>query len=105
VAILGTVIANSYSSNVASVAAGLPAQAAAAVRAGVGSGVAVAQQLGSASLLHTVKTGFVNGMDLMLWICCGIAVASAILALAVLRTRRVDAATAAEAEADSLPGL
>jgi EmrB/QacA subfamily drug resistance transporter len=105
VAILGTVISNSYSSNVASAAAGLPAQAAAAVRSGVGSGVAVAEQLGSASLLHTVKTGFVNGMDLMLWICCGIAVGSAILGLAVLRSGREDAATAAEAEADSLPGL
>jgi MFS transporter, DHA2 family, multidrug resistance protein len=97
VAILGTVISNSYSSNVASVASGLPAQAAGAVRSGVGSGVAIAQQLGSAGLLRDVRTGFVNGMDLMLWICCGIAVGSAILAVAVLRTRPAGRETVAEA--------
>ena len=59
--------------------------------------VALAQQLGSASLLHTVRTGFVNGMDLMLWICCGIAVGSAILAAAVLRTRPASRETVTEA--------
>ena len=38
-----------------------------------------------------------NGMDLMLWICCGIAVGSAILAVAVLRTRPAGRETVVEA--------
>src|SRR5215469_2019221 len=42
VAVLGTVISNSYSNGVASAAAALPAQAASAVRSSVGAGVAVA---------------------------------------------------------------
>jgi EmrB/QacA subfamily drug resistance transporter len=87
VAILGTVISNSYASGVASAAAGLPAQAAGAVRSSVGSGVAVAGQLGSSSLLDTVRSAFVDGMDLMLWTCGGIAVGCALLAVTFLRTR------------------
>jgi MFS transporter, DHA2 family, multidrug resistance protein len=100
VAILGTVIGNSYSSGVASAAAGLPAQAAAAVRSSAGAGVAVAGKLGSASLLDTVRTAFVHGMDLMLWTCGGIAVACAILAVIFLRTRPADADSSAPADAD-----
>jgi hypothetical protein len=98
VAILGTVISNSYSSGVASAAAGLPGQAAAAVRSSVGAGVGVAGKLGSSSLLDTIRTAFVHGMDLMLWTCGGIAVACAILAVTFLRTRSGDAADATDGE-------
>jgi DHA2 family multidrug resistance protein-like MFS transporter len=104
VAVLGTVISNSYGSRVASAAAALPAQAAAAVRSSVGSGVAVAGQLGSSSLLDTVRSAFVHGMDLMLWTCGGIAVGCALLAVIFLRARQGngDAADAASSEAGSL---
>ncbi len=88
VAILGTVISNAYSSQIADAASHLPAQAAASVRTGVAAGVAVAQQVGSADLLHSVRTAFVHGMDQMLWVCGGIAIACALLAVTVLRTRR-----------------
>jgi EmrB/QacA subfamily drug resistance transporter len=101
VAILGTVISNSYSSGVAGAAGRLSASAAAAVRSGVGSGGEVARQLGSSSLLDTVRHSFVSGMDLMLWICLGIAAASSLLAVVVLRSRPptpVPAAAAAENE-------
>ncbi len=93
VAILGTVISNRYASGVASAAAGLPAQAAAAVRSSVGAGVAAAEKLGSSSLLDTIRTAFVHGMDLMLWTCGGIAVGCALLAVLFLprRTRPQDA--------------
>jgi MFS transporter, DHA2 family, multidrug resistance protein len=101
VAILGTVISNTYSSGVASAAAGLPGQAAAAVRSSVGSGVGVAGKLGSSSLLDTIRSAFVHGMDLMLWTCGGIAVACAILAVTFLRTRRQDAG---DVTSDSVPG-
>jgi MFS transporter, DHA2 family, multidrug resistance protein len=104
VAVLGTVISNSYGSRVASAAAALPGQAAAAVRSSVGSGVAVASQLGSSSLLHTVRSAFVHGMDLMLWTCGGIAVGCALLAVIFLRARQGngDAADTASSEAGSL---
>ena len=94
VAVLGTVISNSYSSGVASVAAALPAQAAAAVRSSVGAGVAVAGQLGSPALLDTVRDAFVHGMTAMLWTCGGIAVACAVLALLFLPRRTATAETA-----------
>ncbi len=105
VAVLGTVISNRYSSGVASAAAHLPAQAAAAVRSSVGSGVAVAGKLGSSSLLDTVRSSFVHGMDLMLWTCGGIAVACALLAVLFLRVRQGDdgAAGAVGSDAGSLP--
>jgi MFS transporter, DHA2 family, multidrug resistance protein len=47
----------------------------------------VAHSLGSASLLDTVRTAFVHGMDIMLWTCGGIALGCAILALGVLGRR------------------
>jgi predicted MFS family arabinose efflux permease len=104
VAVLGTVISNSYSSGVAGPAAGLPAQAGAAVRSSVGAGVGVAGRLGSSSLLDTIRSAFVHGMDLMLWTCGGIAIASALLALLFLprRTRPQDAGDITTP--DSVPG-
>jgi hypothetical protein len=107
VAVLGTVISNSYSSGVASAAAGLPAQAAAAVRSSVGAGVAAAGKLGSSSLLDTVRLAFVHGMDLMLWTCCGIAVGCALLAVIFLRTRQGDigASDTSGSEAGSLSAM
>jgi hypothetical protein len=104
VAILGTVISNSYSSSVARTAAHLPAQASAAVRSSVGSGVAVAGKLGSSSLLDTVRGAFVHGMDLMLWTCGGIAVFCAILAVVFLRTTQSGNAAEPEAEAAAETG-
>jgi DHA2 family multidrug resistance protein-like MFS transporter len=90
VAVLGTVISTSYASHLAGTAAGLSAPVAASVRSSVGAGVAAAQHIGSASLLGEIRTAFVNGMDLMLWICCGIAVGCALLAAVVLRPRPKD---------------
>ena len=55
--------------------------------AGEGAGVAAAGKLGSTSLLDTVRTAFVHGMDLMLWTCGGIAVAGALLAVLFLPRR------------------
>ena len=85
VAVLGTVLGSVYSSHL--VVAGLPAAAAAAAKSSVVAGVAVAHQLGSAALLDSVRHAFVQGMDMMLWVCGGIALASAILALLFLPRR------------------
>ena len=100
VAILGTVISNRYASGVAGAASGLTSQAASAVKSGVGSGVAAAHQLGSSDLLVAVRTSFVHGMDLMLWICGGIALGCALLAVIVLKTRRADAGASAADTSD-----
>jgi DHA2 family multidrug resistance protein-like MFS transporter len=85
VAVLGTVISNGYASRLD--LAGLPASAAAAARSSVAGGVAVAERLGSPTLLAEVRAAFIHGMDLMLWTCAGIAIASALLALAFLPRR------------------
>jgi MFS transporter, DHA2 family, multidrug resistance protein len=92
VAVLGTVLGSVYRSHLD--VAGLPAAAASAARSSVVAGVDVARSLGSASLLEEVRTAFVSGLDTMLWICGGIALASAILALIFL-PRRPDGITGA----------
>ncbi|HET9080741.1 MAG TPA: MFS transporter [Trebonia sp.] len=82
VAVLGTIISNAYASRLT--LAGLPAAAADTVRSGVAGGVAVADQMHSPALLGMVRTAFIGGMDVMLWTCAGIALASALLAAAFL---------------------
>jgi hypothetical protein len=67
-------------------------------------GVGVAHALGSASLLHSARTSFVQGMDTMLWACGGIALASAMLGLIFLpRWAAAPAAVAAQTGADGRP--
>ncbi|HTA03090.1 MAG TPA: MFS transporter [Streptosporangiaceae bacterium] len=96
VAVLGTVLASVYRSHL--VVTGLPAAAAAAAKSGVVAGVVVAHALHSAALLDSVRGAFVQGLDAMLWVCGGIALASAILALIFL-PRRADGAPGAAADA------
>ena len=99
VAVLGTVLASVYRSHL--VVTGLPAAATAAAKSSVVAGVAVAHALGSAALLDSVRSAFVQGMDTMLWVCGGIALASAILALLFL-PRRADGAPGVAADAASV---
>ena len=82
VAVLGTVINSAYRSHLA--VSGLPAVVAGAARQSIGVGIEVAGKLGSPQLLDAVRTAYVHGLDLMLWVCAGIAVACALLALAFL---------------------
>jgi EmrB/QacA subfamily drug resistance transporter len=83
VAILGTLISNGYSAGVN--VHGLPAAVAAAAKSSVAGGVSVAEKLHAAALLGSVRTAYIDGMDVMLWVCGGIAVVSALLAIAFLR--------------------
>jgi EmrB/QacA subfamily drug resistance transporter len=92
VAVLGTVLGTVYRAHLG--VSGLPAATAATAKSSVIGGVGVAHALGSAALLHSARTAFVQGMDTMLWACGGIAVASAVLALIFL-PRRPDGAPAA----------
>ena len=60
-------------------------------------GLAVAHKLGSAALLHQVRSAFVHGIDAMLWVSAALAVAGVILALVFLPWRATSAATPAAA--------
>src|ERR1019366_1184658 len=82
---LGSVLNSTYQAQVA--VSGLPASAAAAVKASVFGGLAVAQQTGSAELLASVKTAFVAGMDDAVRITAGVALVAIVLALLFLPAR------------------
>jgi MFS transporter, DHA2 family, multidrug resistance protein len=84
VAVLGTVLSNGYTSDLH-----LPAAVNAVARQSVAAGVGAATHLRSAQILAHVRTAFVHGMDIMLTACSGIALISAVLALAFL-PRRAD---------------
>jgi MFS transporter, DHA2 family, multidrug resistance protein len=84
-AILPTVLSSAYQARLH--LAGLPTAAASAVHSGISGGVQVAHALGSASLLSSVDTAFAHGLDVMMWCCAGIALGSALLALAFLPQR------------------
>ena len=85
VALLGSVLSSAYRSRLDLHA--LPAPAADAARRGVSGGVAVARRFHSASLLQEVRDAFVHGMQIMLWVCGGLAVAGVVLALIFLPAR------------------
>ncbi len=95
VAVLGTVISNGYTSRLS--LTGLPSATASAVRSSVAGGVEVATKLGSVPLLDEVRSAFIHGMDIMLWTCGGIAIASALLALLFLPGRSAPRGPAATA--------
>jgi EmrB/QacA subfamily drug resistance transporter len=82
IALLGTALGASYRSRLH--LAGLPSQVAAPIRGGVNAGVVVAQKLGSPTLLTNVRTAFVHGQSVMLWVCGSIAVSAVVLALLFL---------------------
>jgi len=94
-AILGSVLAAAYRSQLD--LAGLPAPAASAARSSVFAGLAVARRTGSAQLLGSVRSGFVHGTDAMLWVCAGLAAAGVGLALAFLPWHAVPGAAAVAA--------
>jgi hypothetical protein len=89
VAIMGSVLATAYQAQLVSQSAlaGLPPSAAQAVRQSLFGGLAVAQQLGSAALLASVRSAFVYGMDISLVIAAGIAAGGVLLTLAFLPSR------------------
>jgi len=103
VAVLGTVLDSAYRSGLK--VTGLPAATAAAARSSVAGGAAVARAAKSAPLLHAVGVAYVHGMDIMLWACAGIALASALLGLAFLpRWASAPAAVARAAEGPASDG-
>jgi DHA2 family multidrug resistance protein-like MFS transporter len=90
-AVLGSVLNATYRGRLD--LTGVPTDVADAMRDSVFAGVAAARQLGSTSLLDSVRTAFVAGMDGMLWACAAIAVAGMVLALIFLPGRAAPTAT------------
>jgi EmrB/QacA subfamily drug resistance transporter len=82
VAVLGTVLNTVYRGGVD--AAGLPPATAQRVRQSVVAGVGAAQDQQSASMLKAVRVAFVDGLDVMLWVCASTATAAVVLALVFL---------------------
>jgi MFS transporter, DHA2 family, multidrug resistance protein len=104
VAVLGTVIATVYQSHLR--LPGLPTTAATAARSSLAYGVKIAASAPAAdvaSLLHNVRAAYTSGLDVMLWICAGIAIAATLLA--ALFIPRNEAGTAAPSSASEIgPG-
>jgi len=90
IAILGSVLSAGYLARLS--LPGLPAAAVVAVRQSVFGGVAVASKVHSASLLTSVQTAFVHGMDLALLVSAGIALAGVVLTLLFLPRANAPAA-------------
>src|SRR6202012_2778616 len=99
VAVLGTVLTTVYRNHLET--SHLPAGVASAAQSSVVEGVAVAHKTGSTALLDSARLAFVHGLDTMLWVCGGIALVSAILALIFL-PRRMDG-TSVAGPADTAP--
>jgi hypothetical protein len=85
VAVLGTVLATVYRAHLHLPA--LPGTVGHLIRSSVAGGIAVAHSASSPLLLALVRSAYVHGLDVMLWVCAGIAVAAAVLALAFLPAR------------------
>ena len=86
VAILGSVLSSGYRSGLDGGVA-MPSVLASAVRDNVSEGVAVAHHIGSATLLAAVRAAFVRGMDVMMAVCCVIAVAGVVATVLFLPRR------------------
>jgi DHA2 family multidrug resistance protein-like MFS transporter len=86
VAMLGTLLSAVYRGSLV-LPHGLPAAGAEAARSGVASGVAVAHAVGSGGLLASVRSAYTSGLDALLWCGAGIAVLSALAAVAFLPGR------------------
>jgi EmrB/QacA subfamily drug resistance transporter len=86
VALLGNVLDSQYRGHVQ--VAHLSAQTAGLVRQGVATGIAVAAQLKDLALAKSVRSAFVTSLDVMLWLCGGIALGAMVLALVFLPGRR-----------------
>jgi DHA2 family multidrug resistance protein-like MFS transporter len=99
VALLGTVLNAAYQGRLQ--LAGVPAAVADPLRKSVSAGVAVAQQLGSVLLLEQVRAAFVHGMDMMLLLCGGVALAGVALTLVFLPRRAAAVEAAAPRPAES----
>ncbi len=79
IALLGSILSAGYTSNVKAATVGLPAEAAAAVKDGIGGAFATAPKLGAQgpAVLESARRAFVDGWKLSMWIAAAMAIAAA----------------------------
>lgn len=88
VALLGAVLSAGYRHSL--VLDDWPSDAVELAKRNVSAGIAAASQLNSSSLVQTVKSSFIGGMDNMLWVCTGAAFAGIILTVVILKTQKAE---------------
>lgn len=98
VALLGALANSAYRGNLD--VRGVADPLAQVARGSASAGVAVAHQTGSDRLLESVRSAFVHGMDITLWVCGGIGLVGLLFTLAVLpgRPRPVELPAPVDAE-------
>ncbi|MFJ7211609.1 DHA2 family efflux MFS transporter permease subunit [Amycolatopsis sp. NPDC098790] len=102
VAVLGTVLNGVYRDGVST--GGLPAPVADAVRGSASGAVAVAEKLHLPSLADSARVAFTDGMAATLWVCAGLGVVGALLALLFLPGRAGPEVRPRESEHDVVAG-
>jgi EmrB/QacA subfamily drug resistance transporter len=102
VAILGSVLASSYSASMAPVVADLPAEAAAVAGDSVGGATAVASQIGAAGgpLLEAAGAAFIDGMGIAVWVAAAVALLGAVVTGVFLPARPLERAGAVSLRVD-----
>jgi MFS transporter, DHA2 family, multidrug resistance protein len=107
VAILGSILASSYSSAMAPVVANLPAEAAGVAGDSIGGAAAVASQAGEAgaALMDAASAAFIGGMESAVWVAAGVVLLGAIITFRWLPARGRDHEEAAVTDTDDQPNL
>jgi EmrB/QacA subfamily drug resistance transporter len=79
IALIGSVLSAGYTSNVRAATTDLPAEAATAVKDGIGGAFAIAPKLGAQgpNVLEAARRAFVDGWKLSMWIAAALAIAAA----------------------------
>lgn len=85
VAILGTLLSTGYRDKLG--LDGLSSDIAEVVQRNVSAGTAYARQMNSTNLLHSVRSAFVHGMGVTLWMCGGVAALGIVFTLSFLKVR------------------
>jgi hypothetical protein len=93
VAILGSVLASSYSSAMAPVVAPLPPEAAAVAGDSIGGALGVAARIGEAAapLVAAARAAFVDGMTSAIWVSVAVVLLGALVTWVFLPARPVGA--------------
>ncbi len=90
IALIGSILSAGYTANVNAATVGLPADAAASVKEGIGGALAVSPRLGAQgpAVLESARRAFVDGWKLSMWIAAVLAIAAAAFTAVWLPRRR-----------------
>jgi EmrB/QacA subfamily drug resistance transporter len=104
VAILGSILASSYSNAMAPVVANLPGEAAQIAGDSIGGAVAVASQIGQAGaqLVEAASAAFIGGMEIAVWVAAGVVLLGAVITFLFLPARALEVAEASAVPVDDL---